>query len=220
MRTMNKKDKKRLGALAAKIFEKEYTGAVCSLDYEESNAFQLLIATRLSAQCTDARVNIVTPALFARFPDAESMGNAEVSAIERLIKTCGLYKTKAADLKGIGKMLTENYGGRVPDTVEELVKLPGVGRKTANLVVGDIYGKPAVVTDTHFIRLCNRIGFVKTVDPLKVEREMREILPPEKSNGFCHRAVLHGRAVCTARKAKCDDCCFNSFCEKHLDYKK
>ena len=217
---MNKKDKKRLGTLAAELFEKEYTGAVCSLDYSEGDAFQLLIATRLSAQCTDARVNIVTPALFEAFPNAESMAKADVKDVEALIKTCGLYKTKAADLVGIGKMLVENYGGKVPDTIEELTKLPGVGRKTANLVVGDIYGKPAVVTDTHFIRLCNRIGFVKTTDPLKVEREMREILPPEKSNGFCHRAVLHGRAVCIARKPYCEKCCFNEFCEKHLDYKK
>ena len=217
---MNKKDKTRLGALAAELFEKEYTGAVCSLDYSEGDAFQLLIATRLSAQCTDARVNIVTPALFEAFPNAESMAKADVKDVEALIKTCGLYKTKAADLVGIGKMLVENYGGKVPDTIEELTKLPGVGRKTANLVVGDIYGKPAVVADTHFIRLCNRIGFVKTTDPLKVEREMREILPPEKSNGFCHRAVLHGRAVCIARKPYCEKCCFNEFCEKHLDYKK
>ena len=217
---MNKKDKTRLGALAAELFEKEYTGAVCSLDYSEGDAFQLLIATRLSAQCTDARVNIVTPALFEAFPNAESMAKADVKDVEALIKTCGLYKTKAADLVGIGKMLVEIYGGKVPDTIEELTKLPGVGRKTANLVVGDIYGKPAVVTDTHFIRLCNRIGFVKTTDPLKVEREMREILPPEKSNGFCHRAVLHGRAVCIARKPYCEKCCFNEFCEKHLDYKK
>lgn len=217
---MNKKDKTRLGALAAELFEKEYTGAVCSLDYSEGDAFQLLIATRLSAQCTDARVNIVTPALFEAFPNAESMAKADVKDVEALIKTCGLYKTKAADLVGIGKMLVENYGGKVPDTIEELTKLPGVGRKTANLVVGDIYGKPAVVADTHFIRLCNRIGFVKTADPLKVEREMREILPPEKSNGFCHRAVLHGRAVCIARKPYCEKCCFNEFCEKHLDYKK
>ena len=217
---MNKKDKTRLGALAAELFEKEYTGAVCSLDYSEGDAFQLLIATRLSAQCTDARVNIVTPALFEAFPNAESMAKADVKDVEALIKTCGLYKTKAADLVGIGKMLVENYGGKVPDTIEELTKLPGVGSKTANLVVGDIYGKPAVVTDTHFIRLCNRIGFVKTTDPLKVEREMREILPPEKSNGFCHRAVLHGRAVCIARKPYCEKCCFNEFCEKHLDYKK
>ena len=217
---MNKVKKKALGRLAAELFEKEYQGAVCSLDYREGDAFQLLIATRLSAQCTDARVNIVTPKLFERFPDAESMAKAEIREIEELIKTCGLYKTKAADLKGIGVMLCEQFGGKVPDTVEELIKLPGVGRKTANLVVGDIYLKPAIVTDTHFIRLCNRIGFVKTTDPLKVEKEMREILPPEKSNGFCHRAVLHGRAVCTARKAYCENCCFNGFCEKHLGYKK
>ena len=217
---MNKRDKKRLGILACELFEREYTGAVCSLDYSEGDAFQLLIATRLSAQCTDARVNMVTPALFKRFPDAKSLADAEISEVEELIKTCGLYKTKAADLVGIGKMITENYDGRVPDTIEELIKLPGVGRKTANLVVGDIYGKPAVVADTHFIRLCNRLGFVKTVDPLKVEREMREILPGDKSNGFCHRAVLHGRKICTARKAYCEKCCFNEFCEKKLDYKK
>ncbi len=217
---MNQSLKKILGEKATEIFEKEYTGAVCSLDYKPGDAFQLLIATRLSAQCTDARVNMVTPKLFERFPDPQSMANAEVREIEELIKTCGLYKTKAADLKGIGTMLCEEYGGRVPDTIEELIKLPGVGRKTANLVVGDIYGKPAVVTDTHFIRLCNSFGFVKTTDPLKVEREMRKILPPDKSNGFCHRAVLHGRAVCTARKAYCEKCCFNEICEKHLDYKK
>lgn len=213
---MNKKDKKRIAEAAVEIFEKEYTGAVCSLDYAEGNAFQLLIATRLSAQCTDARVNLVTPKLFGRFPDAESMAAASLSEVEELIKTCGLYKTKAKDLIGIGKMLCEDFGGKVPDTVEELIKLPGVGRKTANLVCGDIYGKPAVVTDTHFIRLCNRFGFVKTTDPLKVEKEMREILPPDKSNGFCHRTVLHGRAVCTARKAHCENCCFEEICEKHI----
>lgn len=216
---MKKNDKKKLGKMAADIFEKEYTGAVCSLDYEPGNAFQLLIATRLSAQCTDARVNLVTPKLFERFPDAESMAKAPLCDVEELIKTCGLYKTKAKDLIGIGKMLCENFGKAVPDTVEELIKLPGVGRKTANLVCGDIYGKPAVVADTHFIRLCNRFGFVNTTDPLKVEKEMREILPPEQSNGFCHRAVLHGRAVCTARKANCEACCFKEICEKHLEHK-
>ena len=216
---MKKADKKRIGKTAVELFEAEYTGAVCSLDYKEGDAFQLLIATRLSAQCTDARVNIVTPKLFERFPNAESMAAADIEEVEQYIKTCGLYKTKAADLVGIGKMLVENFGGKVPDTIEELTKLPGVGRKTANLVVGDIYGKPAVVTDTHFIRLCNRLGFVKTTDPLKVEREMREILPLDKSNGFCHRAVLHGRAVCTARKAFCDKCCLESICEKHINIK-
>lgn len=216
---MKNSDKKRLGTLAAEIFEEEYKGAACSLDYKPGDAFQLLIATRLSAQCTDARVNMVTPALFERFPNAESMARAEVTEIEELIKTCGLYKTKAADLVGIAKMICRDFGGNVPDSIDELVKLPGVGRKTANLVCGDIYGKPAVVTDTHFIRLCNRFGFVNTTDPLKVEKQMREILPPEKSNGFCHRAVLHGRAVCTARHAFCEKCCFNEICEKNLDYK-
>lgn len=216
---MKKSDKKRIGALATEIFEKEYTGAVCSLDYKEGDAFQLLIATRLSAQCTDARVNLVTPALFSAFPDAYSLAAATVEEVEQYIKSCGLYKTKAKDLVGIAKMLCEQYDGVVPDTVDELIKLPGVGRKTANLVCGDIYGKPAIVTDTHFIRLCNRFGFVSTTDPYKVEMQMREILPSDKSNGFCHRAVLHGRAVCTARKAYCENCCFNEICEKKLDYK-
>ena len=217
---MKKSDKKKIGEKAAEIFENEYKGAVCSLNYEEGNAFQLLIATRLSAQCTDARVNLVTPRLFERFPDAKALSRADVKEVEEIIKTCGLYKTKAADLVGIGRMLVEEYGGRVPDTIEELTGLPGVGRKTANLVCGDIFNKPAIVADTHFIRLCNRFGFVNTADPLKVEREMREILPPEKSNGFCHRAVLHGRAVCTARKAFCEKCCFNQLCEKRIDRNK
>ncbi len=217
---MTKRDKKRLGALATEIFEQEYKGAVCSLDYEENNAFQLLIATRLSAQCTDARVNMVTPILFKRFPNAESMAKADINEVMEIIKTCGLYKTKAKDILEISKSICDNFKGVVPNTIEELTTLSGVGRKTANLVCGDIYGKPAIVTDTHFIRLCNRLGFVKTTNPLKVENEMRDILPPEKSNGFCHRAVLHGRAVCTARKAYCERCCLEGICEKHLDYKK
>ncbi len=214
---MKENEKKQIAKQAVKLFENEYPDAVCSLTYK--NAFELLIATRLSAQCTDKRVNLVTPALFERFPDAFSLANAKVQEVEELIKTCGLYKTKAADLVGIAKMLCEDFGGEVPDTVEQLILLPGVGRKTANLVCGDIFGKPAVVTDTHFIRLCNRFGFVKTTDPLKVEKQMRAILPPEKSNDFCHRAVLHGRAVCTARKAFCEKCCFESICEKHLERK-
>ncbi len=211
---MKRKDMKAVAQKAVELFEKEYPEAICSLQY--SDAFQLLIATRLSAQCTDARVNMVTPALFRQFPNAESMAKAEIFEVEELIKTCGLYKTKAKDLVGIAKMICSDFGGKVPETIEELTRLPGVGRKTANLVCGDIYGKPAVVTDTHFIRLCNRMGFVKTKDPLKVEKEMRDILPPEKSNDFCHRTVLHGRAVCTARKANCEICCLNSICEKKL----
>ena len=157
---------------------------------------------------------MVTPALFERFPDAESMGKAEISEVEELIKTCGLYKTKAKDLVGIGKMLTEEYGGIVPDTIEELTRLPGVGRKTANLVCGDIYKKAAVVADTHFIRLVNRMGFVNTKDPLKVENEMRKILPEEKSNDFCHRSVLFGREICTSRRALCELCPLCDICPK------
>ena len=204
--------KKERADLAVKMLEELYPDAICSLTY--TDAFELLIATRLSAQCTDKRVNMVTPALFAEFPDAVSMGNAELSRVEELIKTCGLYKTKAKDLIGIGRAITENYGGKVPDTIEELTKLPGVGRKTANLVCGDIFGKPAVVTDTHFIRICNRLGFVDTVNPLKVETQMRKLLPPDKSNDFCHRSVLFGRDVCTARKPDCENCILKDICPK------
>lgn len=189
-----------------------YPDAVCSLKY--TDAFQLLVATRLSAQCTDARVNLVTPALFARFPNAGSMAVANISEVETLIKSCGLYKTKAKDLIEIGKKITADFGGSVPDTIEELTTLSGVGRKTANLVLGDIFGKPAVVCDTHFIRLCNRLGLVNTKDPLKVEMQMRKLLPPEESSNFCHRAVLFGRDICTARKAYCDKCPITDICPK------
>ena len=199
-----------LAAVAA--LEELYPDAICSLAY--TDAFQLLIATRLSAQCTDARVNMVTPALFERFPTAESMAAADVAEVEQLIKSCGLYKTKAQDLIGIGKKITAEYGGRVPDSIEELTTLPGVGRKTANLVLGDIYGKPAVVCDTHFIRLAGRLGLVKTKNPLTVETQMRKLLPPEKSSDFCHRAVLFGRDICTARKAHCEKCPLEGFCPK------
>lgn len=206
--------KKERAEKAVEGLEKLYPDAICSLTY--TDAFQLLIATRLSAQCTDKRVNMVTPALFAEFPDAYSMGNAELSRVEELIKTCGLYKTKAKDLVAIGKAITERFGGRVPDTIDELTTLPGVGRKTANLVCGDIYGKPAVVTDTHFIRLCNRLGLVETTNPLAVEKQMRKLLPPEKSNDFCHRTVLFGRDVCTARKANCENCVLSDICPKKI----
>lgn len=197
-------DKKTKAVKVVEALESLYPDAVCSLDYED--AFQLLIATRLSAQCTDLRVNTVTPALFDKYPDAYSMSNASVDDIENIIKTCGLYKTKAKDLVGIAKMITEDFDGKVPDSIEQLTRLPGVGRKTANLVCGDIYHKPAVVADTHFIRLCNRLGFVKTKDPFKVETEMRKLLPPDKSNDFCHRAVIFGRDICTARKTYCERC--------------
>lgn len=206
--------KKERAEKAVERLEKLYPDAVCSLTY--TDAFQLLIATRLSAQCTDKRVNMVTPALFAEFPDAKSMGEAPLSRVEELIKTCGLYKTKAKDLVAIGKAITERFGGKVPDTIEELITLPGVGRKTANLVCGDIYGKPAVVTDTHFIRLCNRLGLVETTNPLTVETQMRKLLPREKSNDFCHRTVLFGRDVCTARKAHCETCVLSDICPKKI----
>lgn len=208
-------DKKTRVLKAVEALEMLYPDAVCSLNY--SDAFQLLIATRLSAQCTDARVNMVTPALFAAYPDASSMATAPIESVEELIKTCGLYKTKAKDLVGIGQMIVSEFGGTVPDTIEQLTKLPGVGRKTANLVCGDVYGKPAVVTDTHFIRLCNRLGFVKTTNPLQVENTMRKLLPPDKSNDFCHRSVLFGRDICTARKTYCERCPMAEFCPSKKD---
>ncbi len=201
---------------AVEALEKLYPDAICSLDY--SDAFQLLIATRLSAQCTDARVNMVTPALFKAYPDAASMAKAPIESVEVLIKTCGLYKTKAKDLVGIGQMIMTVFDGKVPDTIEQLTRLPGVGRKTANLVCGDVYGKPAVVTDTHFIRLCNRLGFVKTTNPLQVENAMRKLLPPDKSNDFCHRSVLFGRDICTARKTYCKRCPMADFCPSKTDF--
>ncbi len=209
--------KNEIALKAVEALEVLYPDAICSLNY--TDAFQLLIATRLSAQCTDARVNLVTPDLFAKYPDAKSMAAAPVEDVEQLIKTCGLYKTKARDLVGIANMIITDFGGVVPDTIEQLTRLPGVGRKTANLVCGDVYGKPAVVTDTHFIRLCNRLGLVNTTDPLKVENAMRKLLPSDKSNDFCHRTVLFGRDICTARKAYCENCPMNDFCPKKLNKK-
>lgn len=204
--------KKQIAVKAVEILKERYPDAICSLEYKDP--FQLLVAVRLSAQCTDARVNMVTPSLFAAFPTAKAMADADIADIEKHIKSCGLYKTKAKDLKGIGEMLTEKYGGIVPDTIEELIKLPGVGRKTANLVCGDIYGKSAVVTDTHFIRITNRLGLVKTTVPVKVEQEMRALLPSDESNDFCHRIVLFGRDTCTARAPKCVECVLKEICKK------
>ncbi len=202
--------KKEIALLAVEALKKEYPDAKCSLDYE--TPLQLLVATRLSAQCTDARVNLVTPALFARFPDAESLAGAEVSEVAEYIKSCGLYKTKSKDLVAMAKMLVSDFGGEVPDNIDDLTKLPGIGRKTANLICGDVYGKPAVVVDTHCIRITTRLGLHKETDQRKIENALRKLLPPEESNDFCHRIVLHGRAVCTARSPKCKDCCMNGFC--------
>ena len=203
--------KKQRALLAVEALKNEYPDAICSLTY--TDPLQLLIATRLSAQCTDARVNLVTPALFQRFPTLDAFCAGSEEEIAELIRSCGLYKTKAKDIFNMCHVLRDTYGGVIPDTVEELTKLPGVGRKTANLVVGDIYKKPAVVTDTHCIRIANRLGLTESTVPLKVEKDLRAVLPPEESNDFCHRTVLHGRAVCSARSPKCAACCMRAFCK-------
>lgn len=206
--------KKQRAALAVEALEKQYPDAICSLEY--TDPLQLLIATRLAAQCTDARVNMVTPALFNRFKNVDDFANAQISQVEEYIKSCGLYKTKAKDIVLMAQALRDNFGGVVPDTVEELITLPGIGRKTANLVVGDIYGKPSVVVDTHCIRITHRLGLHQMKDAKKIEFLLRDLLPPEKSNDFCHRLVLHGRAVCDARKPKCDQCCMKEFCKQDI----
>ena len=202
--------KKEIALSAVEALKNEYPDAKCSLDYQ--TPLQLLIATRLSAQCTDARVNLVTPALFERFPSAGSLAEAEPSEVAEYIKSCGLYKTKSKDLVAMAKMLVSEFGGGVPDNIDDLTKLPGIGRKTANLICGDVYGKPAVVVDTHCIRITTRLGLHKETDQRKIENALRKLLPPDESNDFCHRLVLHGRAVCTARSPKCESCCMKSFC--------
>ncbi len=204
--------KKELALKAVEALKELYPDAVCSLEAEDP--FQLLVATRLSAQCTDARVNLVTPALFAKYPTVEAFAAAQVRDVEELIHSCGFFRQKASDIVGMANAVIERYGGRVPDSIEELTTLPGVGRKTANLIVGDVYGQPAVVADTHLIRISNRLGLVSSKDPLKVETALRELLPPEESNDFCHRAVLHGRALCDARRPKCGECPLSTFCKE------
>lgn len=191
--------------------EREYPLAYCSLEYQKD--YELLFATRLAAQCTDERVNKITPALYERYPSLEALAEAEQEELEGYIRSCGFYHTKAKDIIAASGQLIERFGGRVPDNMEDLVSLPGVGRKTANLILGDVFGKPAVVVDTHCIRLSNRIGLVKNLkDPVKIETQLRKLLPPEKSSDFCHRLVLHGRAVCPARSPRCEACCIREFC--------
>ncbi len=204
--------KKQIALKAVEALKKEYPDAICSLTYEEP--LQLLVATRLAAQCTDARVNMVTPALFERFKNAEDFANATYDEVAQYIKSCGLYKTKSRDLVELGKKLVSDFSGEVPDTLEELVTLPGIGRKTANLVMGDIFHQPAVVVDTHCIRITRRLGLHTEKDAKKIEFILRDLLPKDESNDFCHRIVLHGRAVCTARKAMCEKCCMSDFCKK------
>lgn len=202
--------KKQRALQAIEILTDRYPDAVCSLEYIDP--FELLVSVRLAAQCTDARVNMVTPALFERFPTMDAFAEAAPEEVEEYIRSCGLYKTKARDLVAMARMLRDEYAGVIPDTVEELIKLPGVGRKSANLICGDVYGKPAVVTDTHCIRIAGRLGLVDSKDPYKVEMQLRKLLPPEESNDFCHRLVLFGRDVCTARSPRCGECPLRKHC--------
>ncbi len=203
--------KKQKTHAAIEALKKEYPDAECALIH--SNPLELLIATRLSAQCTDARVNMVTPALFARFPTLDDYIAGSEEEIAQYIRTCGLFKTKARDIYAMCKKLKEKFNGTVPDNMDDLLSLPGIGRKTANLILGDIYKQPAVVTDTHFIRICGKLGLTDSKIPIKVEKDLRTLLPPEESSDFCHRIVLHGRAVCDARKPKCNICCMENFCK-------
>ncbi len=202
---------KKDAVLIIERLKEEYPLAICSLDYTQG--WQLLVSVRLSAQCTDARVNIVTKELFAKYPNLQALANATPLEIENIIRPCGLGKSKSRDIHAMARVLIEKHGEIVPSEMDELLALPGIGRKSANLIRGDIYNLPAVVADTHCIRLANRIGFVSDVkDPLKVEKALVRVLPPEESNDYCHRCVLHGRAVCTARKAMCNICCIAHIC--------
>lgn len=194
------------------ILKERYPDALCALQYEKD--YELMIAVRLSAQCTDARVNLVTPALFERFPTLDSFADADVAEVEELVHSCGFYKHKARDIVLACQMLREKYDRKVPDSMEELLKLPGVGRKTANLLLGDIYGQPAVVCDTHCIRIANRLGLAQGKEPEKVETQLRAILPPEESSAFCHRIVLFGRDTCTARNPSCAACPLRPYCKE------
>lgn len=206
--------KKQIALNAVEALRKEYPDAICSLTAD--TPFELLIATRLSAQCTDARVNLVTPALFEKYRTLEDYAQADSEDIAEIIHSCGFFRQKSKDIVGMAQKILSDFEGKVPDNIEDLTTLPGVGRKTANLICGDVYGKPAIVADTHLIRISNRLGLVATKDPYKVEIELKKLLPPEESNDFCHRAVLHGRAICDARKPKCDICPMTEFCKKKI----
>lgn len=205
---MEKKVKAIIGAL-----KDRYPVAPCALHY--SKDYELMIAVRLSAQCTDARVNLVTPALFAAYPTLEAMANADIVHVEELVHSCGFYKHKARDIVLGCQMLLQDYNGKVPGTMEELLRIPGVGRKTANLLLGDLYGVPgSVVCDTHCIRICGKLGLSTGKDPEKVEHQLRKLLPPEESSDFCHRIVLFGREICTARNPKCTKCSLALWCDQ------
>ncbi len=204
--------KKERAHLAVDALKKAYPDALCALQYDKD--YELMIAVRPSAQCTDKRVNEVTPALFKAFPTLESFANADIAEVENHVRSCGFYHHKARDIVLACRELIERFGGKVPGTMEELLTLPGVGRKTANLILGDIYKQPAVVCDTHCIRICGKLGLTDgTKDPAKAEQQLWKVLPPEESSDFCHRVVLHGRAVCTARNPKCESCTLAAFCK-------
>ena len=195
------------------ILKFRYPDAPCALHYTKD--YELMIAVRLSAQCTDARVNLIAPALFAAYPTLESMAGADISHVEQLVHSCGFYKNKARDIVLACQMLINDYNGKVPGTMEQLLRIPGVGRKTANLLLGDLYGAPgSVVCDTHCIRICGRLGLSKGKEPEKVEQQLRKILPPEESSDFCHRIVLFGREICTARNPKCSECPLGIHCNE------
>ena len=206
--------KKEMALTAIERLKAEYPDAGCTLDYNE--AWKLLVSVRLAAQCTDARVNVVVEDLYKKFPDVDALAAATPEEIEAIVKPCGLGKSKARDISACMKILKEQYGGKVPDDFDALLKLPGVGRKSANLIMGDVFGKPAIVTDTHCIRLVNRMGLVDQIkEPKKVEMALWKLIPPEEGSDFCHRLVYHGREVCTARtKPYCDRCCLNDICPK------
>lgn len=205
--------KKQIALLAVEALKAEYPDSICSLSY--TDPLQCLVATRLSAQCTDARVNMVTPALFERYTCAADFAESTPEEVAGYIKSCGLYKTKSKDIVAMARVLCERYDGEVPASLDELITLPGIGRKTANLVMGDIFHMPgAVVVDTHCIRITRRLGLHDETDQKKIELILRRLLPSNESNDFCHRLVLHGRAVCTARKADCESCCMQEFCRK------
>lgn len=204
--------KKQRALNAIEVLKKKYPEAICSLN--ASNPFELLVAVRLSAQCTDARVNLVTPALFEKYKTLDDYCNADVKDIEKIIHSCGFYKSKAESIIDMAKSVRDRFGGVVPDTIEDLITLNGVGRKTANLIVGDIYGKESIVVDTHMIRISNRIGLVTDKDPKKIEFALKKIIPADEGSDFCHRIVLFGRDICSARKPKCDECPMEFNCKK------
>ena len=209
--------KQEIADLACAELEKLYPGAQCTLDYGEP--YQLMMATRLAAQCTDARVNVVTKTLFKKYPTLQAFADADLAELEQDVKPCGFYHTKAKSLKEMAGQLINNFGGEVPSTMEELLTLSGVGRKTANLILGDVFGKPAVVTDTHCIRISGRLGLTSNKEPAKVEKDLVKLLPPETSSDFCHRTVQFGRDICCVRCPKCGECPLNYFCRYYAQNK-